>query len=313
MEHGDGIGKIERVPLREIWKNESRDFTPWLEGHIDSLSEVLNMELSVVEREKNVKSFWADLVAEDEKGELVVIENELKKTDHEHLGKLITYLVNTDAKTAVLICSEPRQEHINVVTWLNEMTPSDISFYLVKVEGIKIDDSKPAPLFSVIVKPSEESKQIGQEKQKLAQRHILRRAFWEGLLEKCNKKTDLFSNVSPQIWNYIGTGAGKTGLYYHFVISGERADVELYIDRKEKEENKKIFDTLLSHKEKIEEKFGEPLKWERLDEKKASRIRRSFREGLKNKDKWDELQEKMIDAMIKLEKSLKPYIQKLEI
>jgi len=107
-----------------------------------------------------VRPFAADIVAADEQGGIVVIENQLEKTDHNHLGKLLTYLVNIGAKKAVWITPDPRPEHIKVMEWLNEVTPPDMAFHLIEVEAYRIGDSQPAPFFSVVVRPSEEGKEV---------------------------------------------------------------------------------------------------------------------------------------------------------
>jgi len=309
------IGKLEKVSLREIWKNEAKGFTQWLEENIEVLNESLDLSLASVETESGVGTFAVDLLAEDDNGNVVVIENQLEKTNHDHLGKVLTYLTGLEAKTAIWICSDPRPEHSKVITWLNEATPADISFYLIKVEGVRIEDSSPAPLFSIICAPSEEAKEAGQKKKEFAERHYKRMEFWEGLLVKSRKKTKLHANITPGKWGYIGASAGKPGLALNYIITKDRGDVELYIDcgKGSEEENKKIFDTLYSKKQEIEKDFGGSLDWDRLDGKRASRIKASFTGiGLYDEDKWDALQDKMIDAMIRLEKALKRYIKRLE-
>jgi hypothetical protein len=170
------IGKIERVPLRTVWKHEAYDFTQWLEENLDVLNEALDLTLTGAEREQSAGSFSVDLVAEDEAGGTVVIENQLEKSDHDHLGKLVTYLTALGAKTAIWIVAEPRPEHVGAITWLNES--SSASFYLVKVEAIRIGESPPAPLLTLIVGPSEEAREVGKTKKDLAERHLLCRRFW---------------------------------------------------------------------------------------------------------------------------------------
>ena len=114
------VGRLQRVPLREVWKNEAYDFTPWLQQNIDVLNDVLDLTLSNAEREQSAGTFSVDVVAEDQAGNLAVIENQLEKSDHDHLGKLITYVTAIGAKTAVWIVSDPRPEHVAAVSWLNE-------------------------------------------------------------------------------------------------------------------------------------------------------------------------------------------------
>jgi hypothetical protein len=284
MEKRNPIGKIRKVALRELWKKEDKEFTRWLEENIEYLNDILDFDLSIVSREEKVGPFKVDLFAEDNFGNKVVIENQLEKTDHDHLGKIITYFTNLGANTAIWITSKPRDEHIKAIEWLNEITPDNISFYLIKVEAIKMEPQPlAAPLFTVVKGPTEESKQLGEEKKEYAERHILRKEFWTQLLGKAKEKTKLHSNVSPSIYSWIGTGAGKAGIGYNYVITYKYASCEIYLDKgKEFEEpnvNKARFDQLYKHKEEIEKEIGEKLNWERLDHRRASRISFEF-EGI---------------------------------
>lgn len=309
------VGKIERVSLREVWKKEAKDFTSWLFENIEVLGEELDINLTAVEKEKDIGSFSADIVAADESEQKVVIENQLEKTDHDHLGKILTYISNIDAKIAIWISSNPRPEHERAIDWLNE-TGSDINFYLVKVEAYKIGNSEPAPKFTVIAGPSEKTKAVADIKKGDIERQKKLLDFWNLLLEKSRQKTLLHSNISASKHTWVGTGAGKSGLAYNYVIHNKYAALELYIDRGKdsKEENKKIFDELFSHKNEIEESFGDKLDWERLDDRRASRISKRFRyAALDDKDKWDKLQNDMIDGMIRFEKATKKFINELKI
>ena len=308
------IGKIQRVSLREVWKHEAQDFTPWLQDNIEVLNDVIDLNLANAEREKSAGSFNVDLVAEDDSGNPVIIENQLEKSNHDHLGKLITYLTAIDASAAVWIVASPRPEHINAMTWLNESSSG--AFYLVKVEAVRIAESPPAPLLTLIVGPSEEAREVGETKKDLAERYILRRKFWETLLENAREKTTLHSNISPSKDGWVATGAGKSGLGFHYGIRKHDAQVELYIDRgKDMElENKTIFDTLAAAKEKVENAFGSQLEWQRLDSRRACRIRKVINlGGYRDEEKWHLIQDAMIEAMMCLEKSLRPEIKKLKI
>lgn len=310
------IGKLTAVPLRELWKHEERGFSAWLENNIETLAEVLGTSLSVVQREKSTGSFQVDLIAEDHNGDLVVIENQLGATDHDHLGKVLTYLVNLDAKTAVWITSNPRPEHLRAIEWLNECTPADIAFYLVRLAAYRIGGSDAAPLFSVIAAPSTEAKAIGKRKKELGERHVLRLEFWEALLKRAKEKGfTLHANRSPTPENWIAAGSGKTGMSFNYYIwfEGQTA-AELYIDTGDKEQNKRIFDQLHDKKASIEERFGGTLLWERLDDRIASRVRVLLHEGgLEDKERWTSIHDSMIDAMSRLYKALKPHIQGIHL
>lgn len=308
------IGKLTRVALREVWKREARDFTTWLQDNIDILNEILDRSLASAEREKSAGDFNVDLVAEDEEGNPVVIENQLGKSNHEHLGKLITYLTAIGAKTAIWIVADPRPEHITAISWLNESSSG--YFYLVKVEAVRIGDSPPAPLLTLITGPTEESKEVGATKKELAERYNIRLRFWTELLDKAKKRTKLHATISPGRHGWIAAGAGRSGLAFVYAVRQHDTKVELYIDRgkESEEESKKIFDELAQSKESIEKSFGEPLEWERLEGKRACRIAKHLGlGGYCDEAKWPEIQDALIDAMIRFEKALKPYISKLKL
>lgn len=306
------IQKITRMPLREAFRHEAHDFTRWLEENIDVLNDVIDITLSNAEREQAAGDFSVDLVAEDESGAKVIIENQLEKSNHDHLGKVITYLVAMEARAAVWIVSDPRPEHVSAITWLNES--SSASFYLLKLEAIKIGESAPAPLLTLIVGPSASTKAVGKAKQEFAERYDIRQQFWKGLLDYAKTKTRLHTGISPSKYGWIGTGAGRSGLAYNYVVWEHEAAAELYIDRgKDADaENKAIFDALKAKKEEIESAFGGELEWQRLDNKRACRIRKSvegggFRDGGKSATVYPA----MVDAMTRLERALKPHVQKL--
>jgi hypothetical protein len=185
------VGKLDRVSLRDVWRHEALDFTRWLEVNVEVLSEVIGLPLVSAEREQAAGTLSADLVAEDLNGNPVIIENQLEKSNNDHLGKVITYLTVLGAKAAVWIVADPRPEHISAISWLNESSPA--SFYLVKVEAVRIGDSEPAPLLTLIVGPTAEARGVGETKKELAERHIIRQRFWTELLEKAKQTTRLHS------------------------------------------------------------------------------------------------------------------------
>jgi len=305
------VGRLEKVDLKKVWINEAKDFTTWLENNLDILSEQLGFDLSSLEREKSAGAFFADIFAEGPNGDTVVIENQLEKTDHDHVGKLITYLSNLEAKIAIWITSDPRPEHVTAVNWLNEISPRDTSFFLVKVEAYRIGDSEPAPFFTAICAPSEEAKQIGQQKEDLAERHKRRLEFWKQLLDKAKSKTSLHSNVSPGKDNWVIAGAGKSGMGWSYVITMDKGAVQLCIDRgpEKKDETDSIFERILGDREEIEKEFGEPLIWDKVEGRRVCRIK-SICEigGLKDRALWGRIQEDMIDRMVRLEKALRPIL-----
>jgi hypothetical protein len=202
------IGKIEIVPVRKTFPHEAHNFTVWLESNIDALSQRIGIELTVVEREKAVGSFNVDLVCEDNDGNRVIIENQLERTDHDHLGKLLTYLVNLEAKTAIWVTPEVRPEHERVIDWLNEAVGADYAFYLVQVEAVRIGTSPFAPLFTVLAGPDEQTREIGETKKELADQHVHYQEFWTQILERSKGRTRLFSGISPRTRHWMSSVQG---------------------------------------------------------------------------------------------------------
>jgi hypothetical protein len=309
------IGKLERVPLREVWKHEAQDFTQWLQDNIEVLNETLDLTLVNVAREQAAGSFSIDLVAEDEGGGTVIIENQLEKSNHDHLGKLITYLTAMQAKAAIWIVSDPRPEHVAAITWLNES--SSAAFYMVKVEAVKIGGSPAAPLFTLIVGPSEEARVVGQIKSELSGRDQLFRKWWTGLIDRSATVNKLHAHLTPSTVHWIGATSGTRGLGLNFVVTQDWCAAELYIDRGKDadDENKAIFDQLAAHRAEIEQVFGGPLSWERLDAKRACRIRFANEAGgyRSPEDQWPALQDTVIRAMDRLEKALRPQLRQLRL
>lgn len=306
------IGRLERVPLREVWRHEAYDFTQWLQENIEVLNEAIDLTLVNVDREQAAGSFSIDLVAEDEGGGKVIIENQLEKSNHDHLGKLITYLTALNARAAVWIVSEPRPEHVAAMSWLNDS--SSAAFYLVKVEAVRIGSSAPAPLLTVIVSPSRDKSEVAATNKEFAERYDIRQRWWTQLVQ--NPNAQLHKHLTPGIYSWIGTSSGINGLGLNYALTQHWCAAELYIDRGNDSEleNKAIFDQLFARKTEIEKAFGGPLSWERLEGKRASRIKASIEGGYRSPEEmWPSLIESQVDAMNRLERALRPHLRSLRL
>lgn len=305
------IGKLQRVPLREVWKHEAYDFTQWLQQNLDVLNTALGLNLVNAEREQAAGSFSIDLVAEDDGGGTVVIENQLEKSNHDHLGKLITYVTAMQARTAVWIVSEPRPEHVAALNWLNNGT--DTAFYLVKVEAVRIGDSPAAPLLTVIVGPSEENS-VRLQKQELAERYGIRQLWWSQLIKRPGAK--LHSHITPGTYSWIGTSSGVRGLNLNYVVTQTDCAAELYIDRgKDAElENSAIFEQLQAHRADIDGQVPYSISWEPLDGRRACRLRITVPGGYRAPEAdWAGIHDNAIAAMNALNAALQPHLKKLKL
>jgi len=305
------IGKIERLPLREVWKHEALNFTTWLVDNIDVLSEAIDLELQDAQREQAAGDFNVDLVAQDESGRTVVIENQLEKSNHDHLGKILTYTAALDAGVAIWIVSDPRPEHTKAITWLNESRLA--SFYLVKAEAIRIGGSEPACLLTLITGPSEETAMAGDTKEDIADRYVVRRKFWEKLFERARQKTNLYSTLSPSKDNWVAVASGKPGISFTTTIKERSATAQLVIDRgKESDtENRRILDQLRMHKDEIERAFGLPLTWYQREDVRLCRIINEITTGgyRDEEAKWTTIQDAIVDSRVRLEKALRPFVE----
>jgi hypothetical protein len=193
------------------------------------LGEAIGVTLASIEREHAVGNFSADLRGEDEDGGVIVIENQLGRSDHDHLGKLLTYVSALDAKAAVWIVADPRPAHVGAVNWLNQA--GSTAFHLLKIEAVRIGESAPAPLLTRITGPSEEAIEVGKTKKDIAERHFERERFWTELLAHAKPRLRLFANISPTKNNSVGAGSGISGVWFSFVVLKHDSRVELYIDR----------------------------------------------------------------------------------
>ena len=209
--------------------------------------------------------------------------------------------------------SQPRPEHVKAIAWLNES--SSASFYLVKVEAIQIGDSPPAPFLTLITGPSPEAIQAGEKKKELAERYVLRKKFWTGLLEKSRAQTKLHANISPTEKDWLGTSAGlPSGLSLNYVARRHDAQAELYIDQDQDSGvgNIEIFNKLFEAKDEIEGSFGDSLDWQSLEGKRACRIRKTVPVGgWQDEPVWPEVWDSMVDTMVRLEKALRLHLRSL--
>jgi hypothetical protein len=167
----DGVparfGRIQPLAASSVegWSHEALDFTPWLAENLDLLGGHLGLSLRLKEREAAVGRYSLDLLLEDAQGRTVIVENQFGQTDHDHLGKLLTYCAGTEADVVVWIAESLTEEHVAALEWLNDNTVARAGFFGVELGLLKVDDSRPAPSFSVVVQPNEWKKRVRSEPQ----------------------------------------------------------------------------------------------------------------------------------------------------
>jgi hypothetical protein len=270
------LGTLRRLDLRNVWPNEARNFTPWLAQNLVALGDALGMELELQAQEAPVGSFSLDVLARDlGRDRLVVIENQLEATNHDHLGKLLTYAAGHDAGALVWVAKDIREEHRQAIDWLNQHTDGNIELFAVVVEIIQIDHSRPACSFKLVAFPNEWRKSaIGsKEGGATSERREAYRVFFQDLLDELREKHRFTGARAGQPQNWYAFRSGCSGVQYcvSFAQRG-RVRTEAYIDTRDVGENKELFAGLMAQREAIEHEFGEELTWEPLEGKRACRV-----------------------------------------
>lgn len=257
------LGKLKLVDVREIWKNEARDFTPWLAANIDEIANKLGIELEVEDTEVNAGSFSADILAKDiETDRYVIIENQLEKTNHDHLGKCITYASFLNASTILWIAPDFTEEHKKALDWLNDLTNENISFYGIKLELLQIDDSKKAVNFDIVSEPNQTVRSTRKTLSgELSENQKSQLEFWIDFKEKLSKirKDISLRKPRPQYWFDISIGKSNIHVSNTCSIKNNEVTTGIYITNKIANE---MLPFLKNRKTEIEEKMGEKLIWD---------------------------------------------------
>ena len=305
------IGKLVEVDVRELWKHEQYDFSNWLakENNLEYLNEILGLTLTDIDKEVYVGPYRCDLVAKDEtSGVIVVVENQLDGTNHDHLGKIITYASGLDAKVIVWIVREAKEEHRAAIEWLNNNTNNDINFFLIEIHAYKIGNSDPAPKFEVVEKPNDFVKRskVKNDDRDLNKSQGERLIFWEQFNQTLIGRGKPFNvrKATTDHWYDVALGTSEAHIAIDLVNKDGNVVVEVYIN-----DNKDLFDNLSEHKEEIEMALGFKMTWDRLDGKKASRIK-YYISGLNfdNHSNYDELMNQIIDTAVKMRDVFKKYM-----
>jgi len=307
------LAKIKRVGLREAWKHEAIDFTNWLAKpeNLELLSDELGIDITLIQVEASVGSFNVDILAEETNtGKKVVIENQLEATNHDHLGKIITYASGFDAGTIIWIVKSVRDEHKQAVDWLNEHTDQEINIFIIKMELWQIGDSPYAPKFQVIAKPNEWAKAVKKsaKSSELSNTKMLQFEFWSQFKEFVNDRNEniKLGKAAPQHWYDIRPGFSGTHVTLTVNSQSKQLACELYIDN-----SKVLFAKLLEYKEEIESTLSEKLQWNELPNKIASRIILAKDGDFSDKGNWDTFHEWMLHTATTFQNVFREYVKKV--
>jgi hypothetical protein len=311
------LGRLEQVELRTVWQNEAGHFTPWLaaDSNVDLLADALGLELELDSCERGVGPYRADIVCKDTTdGTLVLIENQLEKTDHTHLGQLMTYAAGLDAVTIVWIAERFTDEHRAALDWLNEITGDKVSFFGLEIELWRIGTSPVAPKFNVVCKPNDWTKGGGGGSGSpgaLSETKQLQQRYWQAFRDVlAQRKSGLKSHkANPQHW--LTLSIGRTGFNLSATVNTQenRIGVEVYMSGSNAKHH---FKRLHTDKESIERQMGSPLDWRELPEKEASRILLVRPDSDISDDKrWPEQHQWLAEQLEKLNASFRSRINVL--
>lgn len=250
------LGRLERVELRDIWLSEASDFTPWLarKENLDILGETLGIDLELEAQERPVGPFRADILCKDiGTDRWVLIENQLERTDHNHLGQLLTYASGLEAVTIVWIAARFTEEHRSTLDWLNRITDESFRFFGLEVELWRIGDSPAAPKFNIVSKPNDWSQSVAQaaraiDEAELSETRVMQRAYWaafDKVLAASNGPVRGGKKPQPQSW--MAYAIGRSGVTVNAVMVRTKNQVraELYLSGGKA---KAIFHLLAQHK-----------------------------------------------------------------
>ena len=309
------FSELKQVPLREIWPNEASDFTPWLAKNIQKLGDALGMDLEIIDREAPVGDFSLDLLAQDlGSPRTVIIENQLTQTDHDHLGKLLTYAAGFDASIVVWISEEVRDEHRQAMEWLNQRTDTETQFFAVVVEVLQIDNSKPALDFKLVVSPNEWQKSKKQKTStNLTPKQEKYKDYFQVLIDELREKHKFTKARAgqPQNWYTFSSGIRGIGYGAQFAKGGKvLAYVNIYQDISGNRLD--LFDTLQKQNKNIESNFGTALEWNRAEEQQVSWLA-VYRDGnIESSDsELEEIRKWHIANLLKLKEVFQPEIEQV--
>jgi hypothetical protein len=312
------LGRLKRINLREVWKNEAGDFTPWLaqSENIKLLAETIGVDLELEAQEKEVGPFRADVLCKDTaSGDWVIIENQLERTDHVHLGQLLTYAAGLKAVTIVWIASKFNEEHRAAIDWLNEITNDQFNFFGLEIELWRIGDSPYAPKFNIVASPNEWGRTINTT---LSETKLLQQEFWTTFRSYVQEEGSFIKPTKPLPQHWMNISLGRSGFKLTAIASmwdslsesyennEIRAEFEIYSP-----DSKKYFSELFAQKEEIDSEIGEKLTWYNPPKARVCRIYLRESANLRDKENWPNLHKWLLNKLELLYKVFFPRIRNL--
>jgi len=310
------LRKLDEAAVRKIWPSEERDFSPWLAKNISHLNDTLNIRIEVEELGGPVENFKLDLSGIDRVSQRpVVIENQFGRSDHDHLGKLITYAANREAGIVIWIANEIQLAHRSGVEWLNNISPPEMSFYAIELEVFRIDDSQPAPHFRLVAGPPPRKRREITPIDQITPRNKRYQDFFDKLRGKILELQPNFTRARalPQSWWALGIGRTGFSLVAAFTIDA-KFRIEIYIDTGVKEDNEVALEKLEENRLTIEDNIGQLLHWDYLRDSRLSRVYASIDGSIDDDEKkLEELINWGAPMIIKFREVFAPLIKNIDM
>jgi hypothetical protein len=257
------LGRLAKVEVREVWRHEAHDFSAWLvkPENLELLSDTIGIQIEPTGTEIGVGRFRIDILAEEPvTGHKIIIENQLEATNHDHLGKVITYAAGLDAKYLIWIVKDVLPEHLKAIEWLNEHLDDEISCFLIKIEVWQIGDSKPAPRFEVIGIKNDWAATVKRTTStgELSDVRVLQLEFWEYICNYFRERDSQIKLQTPRPRRYLNFSMGNSIASVILILSPQKNRIacELYINN-----DKLLYSFLQEREDQIKASLGSQVQW----------------------------------------------------
>ncbi len=312
------LGRLKKIDLREQWNSEAQDFTPWLakNENIELLGETLGIELEVQGQEENVGPFRADILCLDTSNDnYVLIENQLERTDHNHLGQLITYAAGLDAVSIVWIAKNFTEEHRAALDWLNNKTDDSVNFFGIEVELFKIGDSEAAANFKLVSKPNDWSKSVRQSAAsgKITETKVLQQEYWMALKIHLESNGSALKSHKPSPQHWTNFAIGKSYFHISATVNTRENFIGVSLNLTGPEAKTQFHELKEAYGEDSYKAISTELEWREMEGSKQSQIEiKLHKQDIMDRSKWPEQHEWFQQQLEAFTKFFKPKIRALK-
>ena len=312
------LGRLKKIDLREQWNSEAQDFTPWLakNENIELLGETLGIELEVQSQEESVGPFKADILCLDTANDtFVLIENQLERTDHNHLGQLMTYAAGLDAVSIVWIARNFTEEHRAALDWLNNKTDESVNFFGIEVELFKIGDSEAAPNFKLVSKPNDWSKSVRQTAAsgKITETKLLQQEYWMALKGYLESNGSALKSHKPSPQHWTNFAIGKSHFHISATVNTRENFIGVSLNLTGPEAKIQFHELIEAYEEDSYNAISTELEWREMEGSKQSQIEiKLYEQDILDRSNWAGQHEWFQGQLEAFTKFFKPKIRALK-